>query len=272
MSGPVPAIPSADELAATLRAAGCVFAEDEARLLLSQPRTPTELGRLVERRVAGEPLEQVLGWAEFDGLRVAVAPGVFVPRRRTQLLVREAVRRARAARATGRRPVVVDLCCGSGAVAAAVAAELGDHVDLHAVDVDPAAVACARVNLDGIATVYRGDLFVPLPARLRGQVDVVVACTPYVPTGDVRLMPQEARDHEPLTALDGGIDGLDVVRRLIREVGAWLRAGGCVAVETSERQAPIAADVVAAQGLLPAVVADDELGATIVTGGRPATL
>jgi release factor glutamine methyltransferase len=271
MSGPVPAIPSADELAATLRAAGCVFAEDEARLLLAEARTAPELGRLVERRVAGEPLEQVLGWAEFDGLRVAVAPGVFVPRRRTELLVREAVRRATAAVDSGLRPVVVDLCCGSGAVAAAVAAELGDRVDLHAVDVDPAAVACARVNLAGIATVYRGDLFEPLPPGLCGQIDVVVACTPYVPTERVRLMPPEARDHEPLTALDGGADGLDVVRRLISEAGLWLRPGGYVAVETSDQQAPVAADVVAAQGLLPAVLADEQLGATIVTGGRPAT-
>ena len=262
------ALSSPEELAATLRAAGCVFAEDEARLLLAQARTPAELGELVRRRVFGEPLEQVLGWAEFHGLRVAVEPGVFVPRRRTELLVDEAVRAARSV-AAPRVPVVVDLCCGSGAVAAAVAAELAPAVDLHAGDVDPAAVACARHNLAGLAQVHRGDLFGALPVALRGQLDVVDACTPYVPSGEVRFMPPEARDHEPLVALDGGADGLDVVRRLLAGARAWLRAGGFVAVETSERQAPLAADAFARAGLVPAVVTDEALGATVVTGSSP---
>jgi release factor glutamine methyltransferase len=163
-------------------------------------------------------------------------------------------------------PVVADLCCGSGAVAAAVAAGLAGAVDLHAADVDPVAVACARGNLAGLAQVHQGDLFAALPAVLRGELDVVVACTPYVPSDEVRLMPPEARDHEPRTALDGGPDGMDVVRRLLADAGEWLRAGGFVAVETSERQAPLAADVVVRAGLMPAVVTDDALGATVVTG------
>jgi release factor glutamine methyltransferase len=260
----LPLRPSGD-LVATLRAAGCVFAEDEARLLLAQARTPAELGGLVRRRLAGEPLEQVLGWAGFHGLQIAVEPGVFVPRRRTELLVDVAVRAARRVDAP-RVPVVADLCCGSGAVAAAVAAELAGAVDLHATDVDPAAVACARRNLDGRAQVHEGDLFGALPPALRGELDVVVACTPYVPTAEVRLMPPEARDHEPLAALDGGADGLDVVRRLLAGARGWLRAGGFVAVETSDRQAPPAAEAFARAGLVPSVVTDDDLGATVVTG------
>src|ERR671933_2731246 len=122
-----------DHLVATLRAAGCVFAEDEARLLRAQARTPTELALLTRRRVAGEPLEHVLGWAEFAGLRVAVEPGVFVPRHRSEFLVEQA------AAAVPHARVVVDLCCGSGALGAALLQRLG-AVELHAADVDPVAV------------------------------------------------------------------------------------------------------------------------------------
>ncbi|HEY0700830.1 MAG TPA: methyltransferase, partial [Micromonospora sp.] len=123
-----------------LRTAGCVFAEDEARLLLAAAGTPVELAALVARRVAGEPLEVVLGWAEFCGLRIAVDPGVFVPRQRSGFLVRQAVELGRPG------AVVVDLCCGSGALGVAVATGLG-RVELHAADVEPAAVRCARRNV-----------------------------------------------------------------------------------------------------------------------------
>jgi release factor glutamine methyltransferase len=195
------------DVIARLRAAGCVFAEDEARLLLDTARTPAELAGMVERRVAGLPLEHVLGWAEFAGRRVAVDPGVFVPRRRTELLVREAAARARPG------AVVVDLCCGSGAVGVAVAAAV-PGIELHAADVDPAAVRCARRNVTAFGgQVHEGDLDAPLPAALRGRVDVLVANAPYVPTGAVGLMPPEARLPEPRVALDGGADGLDVQRR-----------------------------------------------------------
>jgi release factor glutamine methyltransferase len=248
-----------------LRAAGCVFAEDEARLLTAAADTPAGLAALVERRVAGEPLEHLLGWAEFCGLRIAVDPGVFVPRRRTALLVREAVAllAGRAAPAT-----VVDLCCGSGALAAAVAAAVGP-VTLHATDVDPAAVRCARRNLAGAGgQVHEGDLDAPLPPGLRGRVDVLVANVPYVPTAELPLMPPEARDHEPRAALDGGGDGLDVLRRVATAAPAWLAPGGHLLVETSARQAAQAAEAFAAAGLAARVVTDDDLGATAVVGAR----
>ena len=144
-------------------------ADDEARLLVSAARTPADLDAMVDRRVAGLPLEHVLGWAEFCGQRIAVDPGVFVPRRRTELLVRQAVALGRAG------AVVVDLCCGSGAVGAAVGAAL-DGVELYAVDVDPVAVRCARRNLAASGgRVFDGDLYGPLPDTLLGRVDVVVA-------------------------------------------------------------------------------------------------
>jgi len=248
-----------------LRAAGCVFAEDEARLLAAAADTPTALATLVGRRVAGEPLEHLLGWAEFCGLRIAVDPGVFVPRRRTALLVHEAV-----ALLAGRAapPTVVDLCCGSGAVAAAVAAAVGP-VTLHATDVDPAAVRCARRNLAAAGGhVHQGDLDAPLPAGLRGRVDVLVANVPYVPTAELPLMPPEARDHEPRAALDGGRDGLDVLRRVAAAAPGWLAPGGHLLIETSLRQSAAAAGALAGAGLTPRVVTDDELGATAVVGAR----
>jgi release factor glutamine methyltransferase len=255
--------PPDPHLVARLRAAGCVFAEDEAVLLQDAAADPARLRALADRRVAGEPLEQVLGWAAFRGLRVGVAPGVFVPRRRTELLVDLAVARARPG------TVVVDLCCGTGALGLAVATEV-PGVELHAADVDPAAAACAAVNLAPVGgRVVRGDLFGPLPARLRGRVGVLLANVPYVPTAELALLPPEAREHEPATALDGGADGLDLLRRVAAAAPAWLAPGGVLLSETGERQAAAAAAALTAVGLRAEVVEDDERGATAVVGTAP---
>jgi release factor glutamine methyltransferase len=248
--GPDPAVVT------TLRKAGCVFAEDEARLLTEAARDPDELARLVARRVTGIPLEHLLGWAEFAGLRIAVAPGVFVPRRRTELLVREAARHAPP------QPTVVELCCGAAAVATALT-ELLDRPDVYAADIDPAAVRCARRNLPH-GHVYEGDLDAALPRRLEHRVDILVANAPYVPTDEIGLMPAEAREHEPRVALDGGADGLDVARRVFALAPRWLAPGGIVLVETSERQAPALAEWAAAAGLHPRVVHDENTGGTAV--------
>jgi release factor glutamine methyltransferase len=285
----MPADPSPEarpEVVARLRAAGCVFAEEEARLLIAAARTPADLAAMVDRRAGGLPLEHVVGWAGFCGLRIAVGPGVFVPRRRTEFLVHEAVdltRRGPGAAAPGRpvpgspghaamgsRPVVADLCCGSGAVGVAVAAGLG-RAELHAADIDPAAVACARRNVAARGgRVYRGDLFGPLPDALRGRVDLVVANVPYIPTGQIALLPPEARVHEPRVALDGGADGLDVLRRVAAAAPFWLAPGGHLLIETSERQAPAAAAAFAGSGLVPRVARCEELSATVITGTVPA--
>jgi release factor glutamine methyltransferase len=255
------------DVVSRLRAAGCVFAEDEARLLISAALTPAQLTAMVDRRAAGQPLEHVIGWAEFCGLRIAVDPGVFVPRRRTEFLVEQAVALVRPA--AGTPPVVVDLCCGSGAVGAAIAAALG-RAELHAADIDPAAVACAFRNLAaGGGRVYEGDLYQPLPATLRGRVDVLAANVPYVPTEEVGLLPPEARTHEPLLALDGGTDGLDVLRRVAAAAPRWLAPGGHLLTEISERQAQRAAAAVAASGLTPRVAGSDERNATVIIGTMP---
>lgn len=266
---PMPAPVPQSTVVARLRAAGCVFAEDEARIILATATTPDELDAMVARRADGLPLEHVVGWAEFCGLRIAVDPGVFVPRRRTELLVREAAALSRAA-AEGREAVVVDLCCGSGAVGAALAAALG-RTHLHAADLDPAAVACAARNLAPAGgRVHEGDLFAALPAHLRGRVDLLAANVPYVPSAAVGLLPSEARDHEALMALDGGRDGLDVMRRVAARAADWLAPGGSLLVESGERQALTAADILARGGLRPHIATDDDLGATVIIGTRGA--
>jgi release factor glutamine methyltransferase len=269
----VPVIPSADELSAivsTLRTAGCVFAEDEAQLLAAAAGSPAELGVLVARRAGGLPLEQVVGWAEFCGLRIAVSSGVFVPRRRSEFLVRRAaaLRPARGGPRDSPPPVVLDMCCGSGAVGVALAAALGG-AQLHAADIDPAAVACARLNVGAAGEVYAGDLYEPLPNVLRGRVDILVANAPYVPTSQIRLMPAEARLHEPRVALDGGEDGVGIQRRVAAGAPQWLAPGGHLLIETSERQAELTAQAMTDAGLAPEVAGSGEWSATVVIGRQP---
>ncbi|WP_433561113.1 methyltransferase [Nocardia sp. CA-151230] len=314
-----------ETLVARLRAAGCVFAEDEAALLLDSAADADHLESLVTQRIAGFPLEHLLGWAEFRGLRVAVAPGVFVPRQRTSFLVEQAIALGRSMiqpfesagiahdsaatsatdaaagttiaavrtaageyRPVGPRTladpaetavayadstlVVLDMCCGCGALGLAFAKEIaeeGIRVELTAADIEPAAVACARENLGTLgARVVEGDLFDPVPADLRGRVHILLANTPYVPSEDIAWMPPEARDHEPRRALDGGVDGLDVLRRIAAVAGEWLCAGGHLLVEESEEQAPVAAAIMREYGLSARIVECEDMGATVVIGTR----
>lgn len=248
-----------DEVTGRLRAAGCVFAEDEAALLRGEAGGDrVRLERMLAARESGLPLEQVLGWAWFRGLRIAVAPGVFVPRRRTEHVVELAVA------GLGAGDVVVDVCCGSGAVAAAVQAERPGAV-VWACDVDERATGCARRNLPG-GRVRTGDLFAALPCRLRGRVRVITANAPYVPSDAVALMPPEAREHEPRAALDGGVDGLAVQARVIEQAPRWLAPGGVLLVETSGEQAAGTAELMSAAGLRARVSRCDELDATVVAG------
>ena len=253
-----------------LRAAGCVFAEDEARLLAAAAATPDQLDAMVERRVSGLPLEHILGWAEFCGLRIEVDAGVFVPRRRTGFLVQQAAQLLARTGVTGRAPVVVDLCCGSGAVGTALAA-LAGPLELHASDVDPAAVRCAGRNVVPLGgAVHEGDLYEPLPARLRGRVDILAVNAPYVPSAEIGTLPQEARLHEPRVSLDGGTDGLRVQQRVAAAAPQWLAPGGHLLIETSRRQAPRTAGLFIRNGLTARVARSGELDATVVIGSPAA--
>jgi release factor glutamine methyltransferase len=239
-----------------------VFAEDEAELLIAAAADSAELEGMVAQRVTGVPIEYIVGWAEFCGLRVEVDPGVFVPRHRTEVLARLAVRRTRPG------ATVVDLCCGSGAIGLVVASRV-DAVRLAASDVDPVAVACARRNLAHLAaTVVCGDLFDALPRDLMGAVDTLLTNVPYVPSDAVAYLPAEAREHEPRPALDGGDDGLDVLRRVAERAPVWLSVGGLLFVETSHDQADTAAAVLRRAGLRPEVVLDDERDVAVVIGAH----
>ncbi|WP_026565143.1 putative protein N(5)-glutamine methyltransferase [Bacillus sp. UNC41MFS5] len=245
-----------------LRSAGCVFAEDETRLLISEARTPDDLKKMVEMRAGGLPLEYVVGCTKFCGLRIEVDQGVFVPRQRTEFLVRQAEALSCSS------DIIVDLCCGSGAVGAALAVALGQAL-LYSVDIDPVAVRCAARNVIGLGGhVFEGDLYEALPHSLKGHVNTLVANVPYVPTKAIKLLPREARLHEPKVALDGGEDGLDIHRRVAKEAPLWLAPGGHLLVETSEMQAPQTFEIFVRAGLITKVARDDELDATVVIGTK----
>jgi release factor glutamine methyltransferase len=247
---------------ARLRESGCVFAEEEAAVLVEAAGGNDEtLAALVERRATGEPLEQVAGYADFCGVRVRLRPGVFVPRVRSELLVRIA------ADETADETTVVDLCCGSGALGLAVLHQNQQKaITLHSADVEPTAVATARDNLT--TPVYQGDLFDALPDDLRGRIDVLIANVPYVATDHIPLLPAEARDHEPRTALDGGPDGLDVFRRITAAAPQWLTPGGVLLSEITEAQLGPATEAVHRAGLDADSIYDDDLEARVIRGRR----
>nr|BFE61830.1 putative protein N(5)-glutamine methyltransferase [Dactylosporangium thailandense] len=252
-------------LIARLRAAGCVFAEEEADQLLAAGSDPAALESMVARRVAGAPLEHVLGFAEFAGVRVAVTDGVFVPRHRTQLLTDT----ARGLLRDG--GTVLDLCCGTGALGLVVVRGFRG-VRLVATDLDPVAVGCARRNLSGVTEeVFAGDLFAPVPDDLRGRVDVLLANVPYVPTAEIAYLPEEFRVHEARAALDGGADGLDVLRRVAALAAGWLAPGGALLTEAGEGQLGTAHALLRAGGLRPRTVTDPRTETSVVVGVRDVT-
>jgi len=246
---------------ARLQGAGCVFALEEAELLLRGARSAAEAEVLLQRRLTGEPLEYVLGWAEFLGRRVKVVPGVFIPRRRTEFLAAAALESA-----SGRNaPVILDLCCGSGALSTVFAAALS-KAELHAADLAPDAVAAARSNLGDQAQVYQGDLFDALPRQLRGRIDVVAANAPYVPTEQLPFLPREARIHEPAGALDGGREGLELLRRITAEASEWLSRDGELLVECSSGQAPHLMKDFQTAGFDATVSTDPDTATAVVSG------
>ncbi len=237
-SAAAPANPANGEaaLVARLRTAGCVFAEEEARLLIAAARTPGELGAMVDRRAAGVPLEHVVGWAEFCGLRVIVGPGVFVPRRRSEFLVSQAIAAMRPSGPTGRggpagqgAPIVLDLCCGSGAVGLAVATAL-DLAELHAADVDPGATAYARRNLAAAGgLVYEGDLYAPLPkpacaAGSTSSWSMRPTC-PVRRSGSCRPRPGSTNPRSRSTAVLTALASTAALRR--GRQGGWRPAAAC---------------------------------------------
>ena len=252
---------------AALRGAGCVHAEEEAAILQDAAGSAPVLEMMLEQRCQGMPLEHIVGWAEFHGQRIAVSAGVFVPRKRSEFLVDRALAVLADAAHTGGallRPVIVDLCCGTGALGAAMARELPD-CELHAADIDPAAVACAAANIAPYGgRAHCGDLFAALPGRLLGHIDLIVANAPYVPTAAIDFMPREARLHEPDAALNGGADGLALHRRIAEQAGAWLKPAGVLLLECSEQQAASSAGIMAGHGFVAGVATSKALAGVVV--------
>jgi release factor glutamine methyltransferase len=219
---------------------GCVAPRAEADALLrasSEGIGPIE--ELLARRLRGEPLAWITGSVRFCGVRVLVDSGVFVPRPHTQALARRAV---------SLLPDVgtaVDLCTGSGAVAA-VLGSAHPRATVLATDIDPAAVACARRN--GVRALV-GNLDEPLPPSLRGRVDVMTAVAPYVPTEELHLLPRDVLANEPRCALDGGRRGTTVLVQAAEAAARWLRNGGSVLLEIGGAQASEMASTLADVGL-----------------------
>ena len=210
------------DVVAALERAGCVAADEEAAELVgAATERGVDVATLVERRVTGEPLAWLTGWTTFCGLRMRVHPGVYVPRWDTEAMVRVAID------ALPDGGVAVDFCTGSGAVAAVLRAHRPDAT-IVATDIDPAAVACARAN--GV-DAQLGDLDAPLPADLRGTVDVVTAVVPYVPTESLHLLARDTLAFEPRHALDGGRGGMETLARVIEASARWLRPGGTIVLE-----------------------------------------
>lgn len=209
-----------DRLVSALRDAGCVYAEEEAGEIRRVLSDPAEVARVVSARRRGVPLEQALGRARYLDLDVVLGEQVFVPRRRTEVLVEHVGTRHADAR------TVVDLGCGSGVLAAALTRRLR-RARVFACDVDPTAVEYAGRNAETFGfTVYQGNWWDALPPQLRGTVDVAVAYLPHVPTGRLPLLPRDFRAHEPAIALDGGADGLDPFRAVVADMDRWLAATG----------------------------------------------
>lgn len=196
----------------------------------------------VKRRATGEPLQYVTGEVGFRHLIVKVRPGVLIPRPETEVLVDVALDDLTAG------ALVVDLCTGSGAVALSIAQERPD-VRVIATDILALAVEVARMNAERLALservqIHEGDLFDAVPNEVLGEVDLVVANPPYIPSVDVPDLPTEVAGYEPHIALNGGPDGLDVARRIWRESPRWLKAGGRIALELDSRYVSHAASEV----------------------------
>jgi release factor glutamine methyltransferase len=223
----------------------------------------------VRRRALRTPLQRILGWEEFHGLRFRLTDAVLVPRPETEVLVDWALALLPPPR-PGRRLTAVDVGTGSGCIACALAWRRAD-VDVIALDVSLEAVAAAKASvtslgLDGRVHMVVDDL---LTAVQPGRADLIVSNPPYLPTGSLGSLAPEVRDHEPRLALDGGPDGLHVIRRLVSEAGRRLTPGGVLALETAGgAQAPAVADLMNEAGFLHVLVHNDLAGIERFVAGR----
>ncbi|MFI6775861.1 peptide chain release factor N(5)-glutamine methyltransferase [Nocardia sp. NPDC050412] len=283
--------PAINQAVETLRAAGVhspqadaeylaahLLGVDRTRLALTPlvaPELIEEYRALVDRRAQRIPLQHLTGTAAIGEIELAVGPGVFVPRPETELLFAWALAQLEAL-PHDHTPVVVDLCTGSGALALAIARARPD-AEVHAIEIDPAALQWARRNAD--LRIAEGDTPISLYAddvadsnlltELNGKVDLVVANPPYIPEG-AELDPEVA-DHDPHLALFGGPDGLDVIRRMIPTITRLLRPGGSCGIEHDDTNGSALAALLAQQGDFTHIVEHPDLAGKprFVTATRP---
>jgi release factor glutamine methyltransferase len=207
---------------------------------------------LVRRRAGGEPLQTILGQTEFYSHLFKVEPGVFIPRPETERLVEEAAHVLGGGDRQLLAPVAVEIGCGTGIVGISLAKEL-PRLTVHATDINPRAVELARHNahvlgVEARLEIHQGSRFDPLPAHLQGEVDLLVSNPPYVRRGDIEGLSEEVKGHDPHTALDGGVDGLDFYHALAAAMGRWVRPGGQIAVEIGDDQGADVSEIFAAAG------------------------
>jgi release factor glutamine methyltransferase len=230
---------------------------------------------LVERRAGHEPLQHLLGFEDFRGLRLRVSPAVLIPRPETEGLVAWALELLTGMPAEGAMsgpPLrVADLGTGSGAIACALASARPD-VEVLAVESSSAALAVAADNVHALGLERRvrllaGDLLAPL-APHAGRLAMIVANLPYLPSALIPTLPREVRDFEPRAALDGGADGLQALRRLVTAAPAALRPGGWLVLEIGEDQAGALASLMAAEGFVDIASRGDLRGVERYIAGR----
>ncbi|MEP7050691.1 MAG: peptide chain release factor N(5)-glutamine methyltransferase [Pseudomonadota bacterium] len=235
-----------------------------------RPLAEGELGRyreLIKRRRVGEPIAYILGRREFFALPMVVDRRVLIPRPDTEILVESALNGTLAQHLYGR---MLDLCTGSGCVAIAFA-KARPTWRVTAVDVSPDAASVARENVRraGVAhhlAVLEGDLFAPLAEGAR--FELITANPPYIPSADIAGLAADVRDFEPRLALDGGLDGLEITRRIIAEAPQYLSPGGLLALEGGFDQAPAVAELLASAGYTEITRAKDLAGIERVVTGR----
>jgi release factor glutamine methyltransferase len=237
-------------LSALLASEGFIAAEEESEELLAYAAGDDELLRpAFRRRLTGEPLAWIIGHVSFCGIEIRVDPGVYVPRWLSEPLARRAVERL------PEEGTALDLCTGSGAIAKVLSAHRL-RARVAASDVDARAVACAVAN--GV-DAYCGDLFAPLPGDLEGRVDVVVGVVPYVPTAELPLLQRDTFTFETPLSYDGGADGADILRRVLRDAPRFLRSRGALLLELGGHQAGLLAEELASLGYIdPSILTDED--------------
>jgi release factor glutamine methyltransferase len=237
-------------LRALLASEGFIAAGEESQELLAYAGDDQLLAQAVRRRLTGEPLAWITGRVSFCGIEIRVDPGVYVPRWLSEPLARRAVDRL------PEDGTAIDLCTGSGAIASVLRAHR-PRARVAASDVDARAVACAAAN--GVEA-YRGDLFAPLPRELESCVDVVVGVVPYVPTAELPLLQRDTFTFETPLSYDGGADGTDILRRVLRDAPRFLRPGGALLLELGGDQAAVLSDELLHFGYVDLSILADEDG------------